>query len=85
VKSVVLLSNNICKYFIQYLIFHWWSFCYRNEKYGGTKNDHLIFNKQKDNRLCDELKKEETYEARKTFSPSSESQGRYQVEIKTGK
>ncbi len=64
------------------------SFCCRNEKYGGVKNDHLIFNKQKDNRLCDELKNEETrnsYDKTKQgFLPRTESQGRFQIEIKTG-
>ena len=67
--------NTSLNLFLNYLLFY-----YRNEKYGGTKNDHLIFNKQKDSRLCHELNKENTLNS----SPSSESQGRFQVEIKTG-
>jgi hypothetical protein len=41
--------------------------------------------------LCQESKKEDAYEktreqqTRQGFSPSSESEGRFQVEIKTGK
>ena len=66
---------------------------FRNEKYGGSKNDHLIFNKQRDNRLCHELKKEDTTnspdrnddQTRQGSLSSSESSGRFQVEIKTGK
>ncbi len=64
------------------------SFVYRNEKYGGSTNDHLILDKQKDNRLCDELKKEEIInlpnQTRQESLPNRESQGRFQVEIKTG-
>ncbi|UJR34141.1 hypothetical protein I4U23_021548 [Adineta vaga] len=52
---------------------------YLNEKYGGVKNDHLIFNKQKDNRLCNQLKSEEN-----SSSDEIINQGRFQVEIKTG-
>ena len=63
-------------------------FCCRNEKYGGVKNDHLIFNKQKDNRLCDELKNEDKIDSpdrtKQGYSPNVESQGRFEVEIKTG-
>ncbi|CAF3808973.1 unnamed protein product [Rotaria sordida] len=64
----------------------------QNEKYGGLKNDHLILDKQKDNRLCQELKKDDTInlydknydQAKQNFLSSVESQGRFQVEIKTG-
>ncbi|CAF1350708.1 unnamed protein product, partial [Adineta steineri] len=49
---------------------------YLNEKYGGVKNDHLIFSKQKDNRLCNELKNDDTL--------NSSEKERFQVEIKTG-
>lgn len=65
----------------------------RNEKYGGVKNEHLIFNKQKDNKLCNELKKEEMInnqtkkeeinnQTKQEFNRNS--QGRFQVEVKTG-
>ncbi|CAF1098753.1 unnamed protein product, partial [Adineta ricciae] len=52
---------------------------YLNEKYGGVKNDHLIFNKQKDNRLCNQLKDDEKYQPNET-----RKEGRFQVEVKTG-
>jgi hypothetical protein len=58
----------------------------RNEKYGGLKSEHLIFNKQKDNQLCNEIKKEEIInnQIRQGSISNKESQGRFQVEIKTG-
>jgi hypothetical protein len=57
----------------------------RNEKYGGLKDNHLILDKQKDNQLCDELKKEEMIKSRQGFIPNAESQGRFQVDVKTGR
>ncbi|CAF4049780.1 unnamed protein product [Rotaria sp. Silwood2] len=64
----------------------------QNEKYGGVKDDHLILDKQKDNRVCQELKKDDTInsydknydETKQSFLSNVESQGRFQVEIKTG-
>jgi len=61
-------------------------FADRNEKYGGSKTDHLIFNKQKNNQLCNEIKKEEMInnQIRQGSISNKESQGRFQLEIKTG-
>lgn len=89
VKLIVLLSDNICKYFTHVCLFFFIFiidlFVDRNEKYGGSKNDHIIFNKQVDNQLCNEIKKEEmNNQTKQGFIPNKESQGRFQVEIKTG-
>ncbi len=87
-KLVALLSNNICKDYIPFflLIIDDLFATNRNEKYGGLKNDHLILNKQNDNKLCNESKKEEIInQTRQQFVPNTDSsQGRFQVEVKTG-
>jgi len=57
----------------------------RNEKYGGLKDNHLILNKQKDNQLCDDLQKEEMIKSRQGFISNAKSQGRFQVDVKTGR
>ncbi|CAF3508369.1 unnamed protein product [Rotaria sp. Silwood1] len=65
---------------------------YLNERYVELKDNHIIVDKQKDNRICDELKKnnminlyDKNYDQTKqNLLPSVESQGRFQVEIKTG-
>ena len=64
-------------------------FVRRNEKYGGTKDDHLILKKRSDNRLCDQLKNEELNQlddqTKQQSSPNSDYRERFQIDIKTGR